>query len=83
MTYKFGLHDALSDPEQDGREWRFSFEKPWKPCLYVGRADQIRYDPRAVRCGQINTDRSGVSDHPIPLKERDTSTEKKSKPLKR
>ena len=82
MAYKWGLHDALSDPEQDGREWRFSFEKPWKPCLYVSRDMQIRYDPRAVRCGQMITDRSSSSDHHFPRKGRELSKKKNQKPLK-
>ena len=77
--YRWGLDDWLADPELDGRAWRFSFEKSWRPCLYVGLKAKNLYDPRAVRCGQINTDKKGVSDHPITPKGRGISTEKISK----
>lgn len=74
--YRWGMEDWLADPELETRDWRFSFEKPWRPGLYVGLEAKNLYDPRAVRCGHINTDRIGVSDHPIAPKGRGTSTEK-------
>ena len=70
--YRWGLEDWLADPELETRDWRFSFEKPWRPCLHVGAPESCP----VIRCDQINTDRIGVSDHTIAPKGRGTSTKK-------